>query len=106
ALKTLRPELTRDPGVAQRFRNEMVVVKALSHPYVPRFHNDGRTPEGEFYYVMDFVEGVGLDALLRKEGALAPERIVRLVRQLLDVLEYAHGKGVFHRDLKPANILL
>ncbi len=106
ALKTLRGELTRDADLVQRFRNEIITVKAISHRYVPRFQNDGRTPEGDLYYVMDFVDGVRLDDVLKKEGALKPDRIVQIVRQILEVLDFAHQKGVFHRDLKPANIIL
>jgi|GEM_PF-1475198 len=106
ALKTLHAQLAQDADLSQRFRNEIITVKAISHRYVPRFHNDGATGDGGLYYVMDYVDGVRLDDVLRKVGPLAPERIVQLVRQILDVLEFAHQKGVYHRDLKPANIIL
>jgi len=106
ALKTLHAGLAQDADLSQRFRNEIITVKAISHRYVPRFHNDGATGDGGLYYVMDYVDGVRLDDVLRKVGPLAPERIVQLVRQILDVLEFAHQKGVYHRDLKPANIIL
>jgi len=106
ALKTLRAALVADQELVQRFRNEIVTLKAVAHRNVPKFHGDGRTDEGDLYYVMDYVDGARLDEILKAEGPMAPDRIVRLVRQVLEVLDYAHEKGVYHRDLKPANLIL
>jgi len=106
ALKMVRLEHSANRDFADRFRNEIVTLKALKHPYIPSFHGDGRTSQGQYFYVMDLVEGKRLDEILAREAPLDPERIVRLVRQILDVLAYAHSKRVFHRDLKPANILV
>ncbi len=106
ALKTLRAALVTDQELVQRFRNEIVTLKAVAHRYVPKFHGDGRTEDGDLYYVMDYVDGARLDDSLKAEGPMAPDRIVRVVRQVLEVLDYAHEKGVYHRDLKPANLIL
>lgn len=105
ALKLILEEHT-SPEFEQRFRNEIRVLRALSHEGIPQIFNDGKTKAGELYYTMSFVEGRSLSDVLKKEAPLAPDRIVRLVRQILLVLDYAHGKGVVHRDLKPANIIL
>jgi len=106
ALKTLRAALVTDQELVQRFRNEIITLKAVAHRHVPKFHGDGRTEDGDLYYVMDYVDGARLDEVLKREGSLAPDRIVRIVRQVLEVLDFAHEKGVYHRDLKPANLIL
>ena len=106
ALKTLRAALLADEELVQRFRNEIITLKAVAHRFVPKFHGDGRTEEGDLYYVMDYVDGRRLDDILLQDGPMAPDRIVAVVRQVLEVLDYAHEKGVYHRDLKPANLIL
>lgn len=106
ALKVVLPEHSAKPEFAARFQNEIRVLRALSHAGIPQIFNDGRTAQGEFYYTMAFVQGRTLADVLEHEAPLRPDRIVHLMRQLLDVLGYAHGKGVVHRDLKPANIML
>ncbi len=106
ALKIVLPQHQDVREFEGRFRNEIRVLRALQHQGIPQIFNDGRTERGEFYFTMDYVEGVPLDDVLRREETLEPERIVRLVRQLIAVLDYAHARGVVHRDLKPANILL
>ena len=106
ALKVILPAHSSDPQFERRFRNEIRVLRSLSHAGIPQIHNDGRTADGAFYYTMAFVEGVTLAEVLKRSGPLPPERIVRLVRQMIEVLDYAHQRGVVHRDLKPANVML
>jgi serine/threonine-protein kinase len=66
----------------------------------------GRTPEGAFYYVMEFLDGIDLERLVRDSGPMPPGRAVHVLRQVCEALAEAHGIGLIHRDIKPANILL
>ena len=105
ALKVIRKVHT-SADLGQRFRNEIRVLRALTHPGIPAIFNDGTTSDGELYYTMSFVDGRTLSDVLLEEAPLDIERIVRMGLQLLDVLVYAHAQGVVHRDLKPSNIIL
>jgi len=106
ALKVVRTDLADSDQFEQRFRNEIRVLRALSHPRIPQIFNDGKTPDGDIYYTMSYVAGVSLADILDDEAPLDATRIVGLVRQIIEVLEYAHAKGVVHRDLKPSNIMI
>jgi len=105
ALKVLRPELAGDPQIAERFRRELVAARQVSHRNAVRIHDIGQ--DGEILFLtMDFVEGSSLQALLRKEKRLPPERAAGIARQLALALEAAHEAGIVHRDLKPGNVLI
>jgi formylglycine-generating enzyme required for sulfatase activity/tRNA A-37 threonylcarbamoyl transferase component Bud32 len=106
ALKLLKTQHLASGDLLARFRNEIVVLRALSHPGIPQIYNDGLTESGEFYFTMAYVEGETLATLIRRDAPLAPDRIVRLTRQILEVLDYAHKQGAVHRDLKPGNIFV
>ncbi|MCC7011313.1 MAG: protein kinase [Planctomycetes bacterium] len=106
ALKLLKTPRDAPEELLTRFRNEIVVLRALSHPGIPQIFNDGVTESGDFYFTMAFVEGDTLTSIIRRDAPLAPERIVRITKQILDVLDYAHKKGAIHRDLKPANVFV
>ncbi|MBI3854179.1 MAG: serine/threonine protein kinase, partial [Planctomycetes bacterium] len=104
ALKVLSPRLSSDPDLVGRFEREAKALARLSHPNIVAVHDcgvEGGTP----YLVMEFVEGLSLRRLLA-ERRLPPEEALRIVPQLCDALEYAHGQGVVHRDIKPENILI
>ncbi|HYU32760.1 MAG TPA: tetratricopeptide repeat protein [Thermoanaerobaculia bacterium] len=105
ALKVLRPELADDPRLVERFRREIIAARQVSHRNAVRIHDIGR--DGDLLFLtMDFVEGQSLQALLRKEKRLAPQRAADIARQLALALEAAHEVGIIHRDLKPGNILV
>ncbi len=110
ALKVLRPPQGVSDGYEQRFLNEIEILRSLHHDGIPRILNDGRTSDGAIYFTMEFVDGVTLSSLLKelakKKERLAPDRVVRIVRRVLEILDYAHSRGVVHRDLKPGNIML
>jgi pentatricopeptide repeat protein len=91
--------------VLRRFRNERQVLAALDHPSITRLVDGGVTEEGLPYLVMDFIEGMRIDAWCER-GALPVEERLRLFQQVCAAVEYAHQKLVIHRDLKPGNILV
>ncbi len=104
AVKVIRPEKAGDPQVLARFEREVRATAKLSHWNSIDIYDYGRTPDGTFYYVMEFLPGHNLGELVERQGALPAGRIVYLMRQVCDALNEAHGQGLVHRDLKPANI--
>ncbi len=105
AVKVLGDPLAHDDEFVERFRREARTAAQLSHPNIVQVYDTGEE-EGRIFIVMEYVDGEGLDAVLRREGRLAPERARELGIQVCSALHYAHGKGVVHRDVKPANLLL
>jgi len=105
ALKVIRPELTENPEIMERFRREILLASKVTHKNILRIHDLGES-DGLSYISMNYVEGETLSKLWRREGRLTPERTLPLAIQLCQALEAAHDAGVIHRDLKPQNILL
>ena len=104
ALKMLKPELAAVLG-AERFVQEIKTTAALQHPHIlPLF--DSGAADGFLFYVMPFIDGEALRAKLDRETQLGVDEAVRIAREVLDALQYAHEHGVIHRDVKPENILL
>ncbi len=104
AIKVLHPAFKEDPTFVQRFNREARIVARLEHPnIVPVYGYEEH--KGLAYLVMKFVDGETLKARL-KRGALRPEQIVDVARQVGAALSYAHRQGILHRDIKPSNILL
>jgi eukaryotic-like serine/threonine-protein kinase len=104
AVKVLHPELTVSVA-ADRFVREMRYAAQLDHPHIARLLDSGET-EYLLWFVMPFVDGESLRQALRRERRLAIDRAVRIACDVLDALEYAHGRGIAHRDIKPDNIVL
>jgi protein kinase-like protein len=105
ALKLLAPELAEDEGFRVRFLRESQLAASLDHPNVVPVYEAGEV-DGLLYIAMRYVLGIDLKALLRAEGALAPERALALVGQVASALDAAHERGLVHRDVKPSNVLL
>ena len=105
ALKLLRPELAQRADAFERFRDELLLARQVSHPHVVRIHDLARHDQ-HWLISMDFVNGTSLDHRIDKQGPFALEDALRVTRQLAEGLAAAHAKGVVHRDLKPANVLL
>jgi YVTN family beta-propeller protein len=105
ALKLLAPELAEDEGFRVRFLRESELAASLDHPNVVPVYEAGEV-DGLLYIAMRYVVGTDLKALLRAEGALAPERALMLVGQVASALDAAHERGLVHRDVKPSNVLL
>jgi len=105
AVKVVRPDLAWTAGVLARFKDEARSIARLSHPHTLPIYFVGEA-EGLVFYTMPYVEGETLGALLRREGPLAPERVVTLALPVLDALAHAHRHGLVHRDIKPDNIMV
>ncbi|HEX6273442.1 MAG TPA: serine/threonine-protein kinase [Polyangiaceae bacterium] len=106
AIKTLHAHLSKDPSVLARFHRECGTVAQLEHPNTIKFFDFGATNDGTLYIAMEFVAGKPLSDIIAKEGALAPERVVKIMRQVCGALDEAHMQGIIHRDLKPENLIL
>jgi serine/threonine-protein kinase len=106
AVKVLHAELCSSPAERERFRREARVATRLRSPHVVEVLDFGEDASGRSYLAMELLEGEPLRAVLDREGRLAPQRAVRLLRQLLDGLAAAHAEGIVHRDLKPENLWL
>jgi tRNA A-37 threonylcarbamoyl transferase component Bud32 len=105
AIKLLSPE-HRDKTSVERFEREVQMTSQLTHPNTVAIYDYGRTPEGLFYYAMEYLEGINLDQLVRQFGAQDEARVIYILRQICGSLAEAHRIGLIHRDIKPANIVL
>jgi serine/threonine-protein kinase len=106
AVKFVRPELAASPGAAARFEREVRAVTGLTHFNTVRVYDYGRADDGAFYYVMEYLDGPTLEALVKRAGPLAPGRVTYLLRQVCGALAEAHAAGLVHRDLKPHNVIV
>ncbi|HWT79306.1 MAG TPA: serine/threonine-protein kinase, partial [Candidatus Methylomirabilis sp.] len=104
ALKVIRPELADDPKTLQRFKQELILARQITHKNVIRIFDLG-TQEGTKFITMEFVEGRDVSHLLA-ERRFKPLEAAHIVRQVSRALEAAHAEGVIHRDLKPQNIMM
>jgi eukaryotic-like serine/threonine-protein kinase len=105
AIKVMAPELVEVEGMADRFLLEARTAAALSHPHIIPIHAVRRA-NGLLYFVMKYIEGRSLDAVLAGAGTLGVPVVRAILTQVGGALEAAHARGVVHRDIKPANILL
>jgi serine/threonine-protein kinase len=104
AVKVIRPEKAGDPQVLARFEREVRATAKLSHWNTIDIYDYGRTPDGTFYYVMEFLPGHNVGEIVNKGGPLPAARILYLMRQICDALAEAHNHGLVHRDIKPQNL--
>ena len=105
AIKLLDVERTSAQAIA-RFEREVQLTSQLTHPNTIEIYDYGKTPEGIFFYAMEYLDGMTLEDLVEKFGPLPEGRVVHILQQVCGSLAEAHGVGLVHRDIKPANIML
>ncbi|MBZ5643475.1 MAG: protein kinase [Acidobacteriia bacterium] len=105
AIKVIRPELAGRPEILQRFKQELILARKVTHRNVIRIFDLGEAG-GVKFITMEFIEGRDLKHLLTESGKLPADRAVEIIQQVCLALEAAHTEGVVHRDLKPQNIMI
>jgi serine/threonine-protein kinase len=106
AIKIPRRVERRKSELARRFQREALAPSQIGHPNVVDVTDCGTTEDGDFFFVMEFVDGVDLEALVKRDGPMAVERTLLVAVQVCRALEAAHRAGIIHRDLKPSNVML
>src|SRR5690348_14561788 len=111
AVKTVRPDILSDEDLQDgeaiaRFEREARAAASIRHQNVVDVNDFGKSAEGVFFLVMEYVQGETLYHLLRREGTVSPQRAATILQQLVAGVEAAHDAGIPHRSLKPANIYL
>jgi serine/threonine protein kinase len=106
AIKFLRKELASRSRVASRFEREARLLGRLEHDHVTAVLDYGYYREHSPFFVMEYLEGDTLRAVLQRDGSVPLPEAVELVRQVCRGMAYAHAQGVVHRDLKPENLML
>lgn len=104
AVKLIRPEKAGDPRMLARFEREVRATAKLSHWNSIDIYDYGRTADGTFYYVMEFLPGHNIGELVERDGPIPANRTIYFMDQVCAALHEAHGIGLVHRDIKPANI--
>ena len=105
AVKLLEPDKVSALAIA-RFEREVQLTSQLNHPNTIAIYDFGRTPEGVFFYAMEYLDGINLEDLVVYFGPLPEGRVISILRQICGSLAEAHSLGLIHRDIKPANIIL
>ncbi len=105
ALKIMRAEVCRDPGVLDQFRQEARTASQLGSEYIVEVFDFAELPDGRLLFAMELVDGTSLSDDLRGR-TMDPSRVIGILRQLCKALATAHAHGILHRDIKPENILL
>lgn len=105
AIKVLRGDLSNDEKFIRRFKREALSVSNLSHPNIVEVYDVGEE-DGNYYIVMEYIEGKTLKQLLQKRGALTLPEVIDIMSQLTDGLSHAHEAYIIHRDIKPQNIMI
>ncbi len=105
AIKLLDENKTTDHTLA-RFEREVQMTSQLNHPNTIAIYDYGKTAEGVFYYVMEYLDGISLEDLVQRHGPQPEGRVIRILQQVCGSLNEAHQMGMIHRDIKPANIMV
>lgn len=105
AIKLLSPSKAGADNL-KRFEQEARLTARLTHPNTVTIYDYGRTPDGLFYYAMELLDGADLEAIVGAAGPLTVPRTLKVLAEVAEALEEAHGIGLIHRDIKPGNVML
>lgn len=105
AIKILRGDLATDEKFIRRFQREAIAASSLSHPNIVEMYDVGED-NGDYYIVMEYVEGRTLKQLLKRRGTLTMSEVIDIMLQVTDGIAHAHASYIIHRDLKPQNIMI
>ena len=105
AVKVLRGDLSNDEKFIRRFKREAIAASSLSHPNIVEMYDVGED-NGNYYIVMEYIDGITLKQQLKKRGTLTPAEAIDVMLQLTDGVSCAHDSYIIHRDLKPQNIMI
>ncbi|MBY0527564.1 MAG: serine/threonine protein kinase [Gemmataceae bacterium] len=105
ALKVLHPSVTQSEEAVKRFHREVEAMARLSHPNIVAAY-DANQQNGNYYFVMELVDGTDLSRLVKEHGLLPVDKAIDYILQAARGLDHAHHKGVIHRDIKPSNLVL
>jgi len=106
AMKAIHPELSKNSDVVSRFVTEAKAVNQIGHEHIVDIADFGNTPDGEFYFVMEYLQGESMSERLRRETRVDVGPALSVGAQIADALNASHEQGIIHRDLKPENIFL
>lgn len=106
AIKVLKPEVSRDVEVMDRFKQEAQSASAIGNHHIIDISDFGTLPDGSTYFVMEFLDGLSLTQAIEQFRPMPADRVIRVAKQLCDGLGAAHERSIVHRDLKPDNIYL
>ncbi|HUS28321.1 MAG TPA: serine/threonine-protein kinase [Kofleriaceae bacterium] len=106
ALKVIHKELATNKEVVQRFFQEAKAVTKIGNEHIIQIHDFGVTPDGDHFYIMDYLDGQTLAQIIAKDTVLPTMRALHIGAQIAAALSAAHSAGVIHRDLKPDNVML
>ncbi len=106
AMKAIHPELSKNSDVVSRFITEAKAVNQIGHEHIVDIADFGNTSEGEFYFVMEYLQGESLSDRLKREKRIPLGQAMSIGAQIADALNASHQQGIIHRDLKPENIFL
>ena len=112
AIKLIRSDRTTGTSASdaeyylERFQREVQATAGLRSPHTIEIYDYGITPDRSFYYVMELLDGLDLDGLVKTHGVMPPARVIHVLRQMCHSLAEAHDAGLIHRDIKPANVFV
>ena len=106
ALKTLLAKVAREPESIERFRQEARAASKIGNPFICDVTDFGELPDGQVFFVMEYIDGPSLRRVLDVDKSLSPDRVIPILRQACKAFGAAHDKGIIHLDVKPDNIML